>query len=344
MALGVHFYPEQCLKGIHRSSKCSLCVDVCPTHAIDFKTTSPQLDSLKCVSCGACVALCPTDVFEAKNPSDEEIICFIEEKQRENAHEIVFTCERIQSKELHFKEVPCLARMDSSLLLSCFTNASVSVKLIHGKCEKCHSICLKTVLEETVRRVKNTQPNAKIDLLNRDEYVVKKDEKIEGITKEGHLRRRMLFSLFGKKPASSEAEILTVQHPIVFQDNIHKERSFKKLHRLRRLIALMQHHVYPTSIIGIKPTIDPLLCKECSICTKVCPTGALDMDEEKEFGIYYIPHKCIECRMCSDVCFAKAITFAPKTMGDMLKNEPVLLFEKDEVNQKEEESVVIFRT
>ena len=341
MALGILFYPEQCLKSIHRSSKCSLCVDVCPSHAIDFKTTSPQLDSLKCVSCGACVALCPTDVFEAKNPSDEEIICFIEEKQRECAEEIIFCCERIQSKEPHFKEVSCLARMDSSLLLSCFKNSSVSVKLIHGPCEKCHASALKSVFEKSITDVKHMQPNAQIELYNLDAYIAKKDEKIEGITRNGHLRRRMLFSLFGKKTASSEAEILTVQHPIVFKDNRYKQRSFKKHDRL---IALMKDHVSPTSIIGVKPTIDPLLCKECSICTKVCPTGALGMNEEKAFGIDYTTHVCIACHMCEDVCFAKAITFAPKTMDDMLKNEPISLFEKDEVTQKEEEHVVIFRT
>jgi len=344
MALGVLFYPEQCLKSLHRSSKCSLCVDVCPTHAIDFKTTSPQLDSLKCVNCGACVTLCPTDVFEAKNPSDEEMICFIEEKQRENAQEIVFSCERIHSKEPHFKEVPCLARLDSSLLLSCFSHGSACVKLIHGNCEKCHRNALKEVFEKSISDVKHIQPCAQIELYNLDEYVAKKDEKIDGITKEGHLRRRMLFSLFGKKPASSEAEILTVQHPIVFQDNIHKERSFKKLHRLRHLIALMQHRVSSTSIMGVKPMIDALLCKECSICTKVCPTGALGMNEAKEFGIDYTASECIACHMCEDVCFAKAIRFAPKTMDDMLKNKPALLFEKDEVNAKEEERVVIFRT
>lgn len=344
MALGVLFYPEQCLKSIHRASKCSLCVDICPTHAIDFKTTSPQLDSLKCVSCGACVSLCPTDVFEAKNPSDEEMMCFIEEKQRENAQEIVFSCERIHSKEPHFKEISCLARMDSSLLLSCFSHGSACVKLIHGNCKKCHGNALKEVFEKSISDVKHIQPSAQIELSNLDAYVAKKDEKIEGITKEGHLRRRMLFSFLGKKPASSEAEILTVQHSIVFKDNIYKQSSFKKHDRLRRFIALMKDRVSSASIIGVKPMIDALLCKECSICTKVCPTGALGMNEAKEFGIDYTASECIACHMCEDVCFAKAIRFAPKIMDDMLKNEPALLFEKDEVTPKEEERVVIFRT
>lgn len=344
MVLGIGFYPEQCLKSIHRSSKCSLCVDACPTHAIDFKTTAPQLDSLKCLSCGACVSLCPTDVFEAKNPFDEAIICFIEEKQRACAGEIVFCCERIQSKKSHFREISCLARMDSSLLLSCFKNSAVSVKLIHGSCEKCHGIALKKVFEKSISDVKHIQPSAQIELSNLDEYIVKKDETIAGITRDGHLRRRMLFSLFGKKPASSESEILTVQRSIVFKDNRYKQRSFKKQDRLRHLIALMQDRISSDSIMGVKPTIDPLLCKECSICTKVCSTGALGLNKEKAFGIDYTTHVCIACHMCEDVCFAKAITFVPKTMDDMFKNEPVLLFEKDEVIPKEEERVVIFRT
>jgi len=296
------------------------------------------------MSCGACVTLCPTDVFEAKNPSDEEIICFSENKKKENAREIVFACEHIQSKEPHFREVPCLARMDFSLLLSCFTHTSASVKLIHGHCEKCHGNALKKVFEKSITDVKHIHPNVQIELLSLDEYVTKKDEKIEGITKEGHLRRRMLFSLLGKKPASSESEILTVQYPLVFKDNLYKQHSFKKHDRLRRFIGLMQDQLSATSMIGAKPTIDPLCCKECSICTKVCPTGALGMNEVKEFGIDYTASECIACHMCADVCFAKAISFVPKTMDDMFKNEPTVLFEKEEVSQKEEERVVIFRT
>lgn len=347
MALGIQFYPEQCLRSIHRSSKCSLCVDACPTHAIDFKTLSPQLDSLKCVSCGGCVVLCPTDVYEAKDPSDEDIIRFIEEKQRENLPEIVFTCKQVQTNEPHFMELPCLARMDASLLLLCCTNATSSVKLIHNQCAKCHSSSLETMFEEAVRYVKHMQPNAQIRLLTLDKHVVKKDETLVGITKNGYLRRRMLFSLFGKKPSSKEAEILTVQHPMVFQDNIHQQRSFKKHQRLKRFIAFMQGSSSPESgsvIVRTKPVIDPLKCKECSICTKVCPTGALCINEEKEFCIDYTSDKCIVCHMCEDVCFANAIMFAPQTMSDMLKNEPSILFEKDEVYHKKNESVVIFRT
>lgn len=344
MALGISFYPEQCLKNIHRSSKCSLCVDVCPTQAIDFKTTSPRLDSLKCVSCGACVALCPTDVFEAKTPLDEELICFIENKTKENAHEIVFACEHIQTKKPHFKEVPCLARIDSSLLLSCLTHTSASVKLIHGQCEKCHASSFKTVFEETIVRVKTMQPDAKIKLYNLDEYVAKNDEKIEGITKNGHLRRRMLFSLFGRKPASKESEILAVQSPIVFKDNRYKQRSFKKHDRFRRFLTLMQDYVSLDSIIGIKPTIDPLKCHECSLCTKVCPTGALGINDTKAFCIDYTSKECITCHMCEDICFAKAITFVPKSIEDMLINTPIKLIEKEELYQKEEGKVIIFRT
>lgn len=344
MTLGISFYPEQCLKNIHRSSKCSLCVDVCPTQAIDFKTTSPRLDSIKCVSCGACVALCPTDVFEAKTPLDDELICFIENKTKENAHEIVFACEHIQTKKPHFKEVPCLARIDSSLLLSCLTHTSASVKLIHGQCEKCHASSFKTVFEETIVRVKTMQPNAKIKLYNLDEYVAKNDEKIEGITKNGYLRRRMLFSLFGRKPASKESEILAVQSPIVFKDNRYKQRSFKKHDRFRRFLTLMQDYVSLDSIIGIQPTIDPLKCHECSLCTKVCPTGALGINDTKAFCIDYTSKECITCHMCEDICFAKAITFVPKSIEDMLINTPIKLIEKEELYQKEEGKVIIFRT
>lgn len=351
MSLEIQFYPENCLRGIHRSSKCFLCFDVCPTQAIDFRGTTPRLDALKCVNCGACTSVCPTDVFEAKNPTDEEIIRFIEDKKKEKSHEIVFACERIQTKKSHFIEVPCLARFDVSLLLFCLTQTPITIQLIHGKCEKCYASCIEEIFAKRVHHAKNILDmffsKSDIHLCHLNEYEEKKDQKIDGITKDGHMRRRMFLTLLGKKPSSQEAEILTLQRPIVFQDNIYQKHSFKKHRRLMHVIEQIRHNFFYEShptIIGGKPIIDSQKCKECSICTKVCPTGALGIKEENEFCIDFTSNECIECHMCEDVCFAKAISFAPKTIDDVLKNNPVNLFFHEVINQNESHKVVIFRT
>ena len=56
-----------------------------------------------------------------------------------------------------------------------------------------------------------------------------------------------------------------------------------------------------------KPIIDREKCISCGACVKVCPDGAITLDEKTKkprirLGL------CIACAMCAEVCPRKAIT------------------------------------
>ncbi len=53
-------------------------------------------------------------------------------------------------------------------------------------------------------------------------------------------------------------------------------------------------------------TIDPELCKGCSLCARKCPVGAITGEIKKPFVIDTA--KCIKCGMCIDSCKFKAIS------------------------------------
>jgi len=56
----------------------------------------------------------------------------------------------------------------------------------------------------------------------------------------------------------------------------------------------------------LKYTIDPSLCKGCSLCSKVCPVGAISGEIKKPFVID--SNKCIKCGTCMEKCRFGAIS------------------------------------
>ena len=56
----------------------------------------------------------------------------------------------------------------------------------------------------------------------------------------------------------------------------------------------------------LKYTIDPALCKGCSLCSKVCPVGAISGEIRKPFVID--SSKCIKCGACQEKCRFNAIS------------------------------------
>ena len=56
----------------------------------------------------------------------------------------------------------------------------------------------------------------------------------------------------------------------------------------------------------LRYTIDPVVCKGCSLCSKVCPVGAISGEVRKPFVID--SSKCIKCGACMEKCRFNAIS------------------------------------
>ncbi len=64
------------------------------------------------------------------------------------------------------------------------------------------------------------------------------------------------------------------------------------------------------------PLFDRELCWACSMCTEICPTGALDLhiaNSTRGFRRYPFlaaPEKCIGCHACEKECLAGAVSMS----------------------------------
>ena len=85
-----------------------------------------------------------------------------------------------------------------------------------------------------------------------------------------------------------------------------------ELERLRYFRDEYEAHIYEKRCPAghcrklLRYTIDPAVCKGCSLCSKVCPVGAISGEVRKPFVID--SSKCIKCGACMEKCRFNAIS------------------------------------
>lgn len=348
MSFEIEFFSERCLRSMHRASRCTLCYDACTSRAITFLSSTLQFDPLKCVECTACVALCPTDAFESKITSNQRLSEYINEKG--NLREkIVFTCKNAHLIDTPSMELPCLARLELSFVLACCASNTDSLTCVHGRCEACvHSKSVERFFEQTLLSaravVASLHLGIRIDVLNINHLKKEIKPRVLGMTKEGHMRRRALLSLFGKHSSDKEARIQTTSPLDALKKTSLQKTSWYKHHQLLEATKtlLLQSSTQQTTKVATLPVIHQAMCQACTICVRVCPLQALKLQNEESFQIWLSPSACVGCRLCGDVCFAQAITFEQCTLKEILRDEPIRLLKQN--LQKEACTVRIYRT
>ena len=117
----VYLASDRCVVVRNRHASCAKCADACPTGSVFAANNVLELDGEGCVACGACTTVCPVEALIPLRPLDEDLASSVASAVAATGGKAVFACARIASKRLadpaKYAEVPCLARMEESVLL-----------------------------------------------------------------------------------------------------------------------------------------------------------------------------------------------------------------------------------
>lgn len=298
-ALGVS--PYQCVRARHRKAACTLCADYCPTGAIQW-SEAPRVNRDRCIGCGICAAVCPTGVFEALRPTDDELVEAAVRCGR-NDSPLNVACPRGATGERSgVYRVPCLGRLDASVLVAAAATGGHGVSLLDVGCESCPKAPGRAVVDTAVAEANAILTAAGFEA--RARFVGKIDgpgcdEASGDWASTGPSARQDANASRPETPALRKGEL-----PVMLP----KKRALL-LSILRRSGVRVAGLAMATGLWS-KVTVAPT-CTGCLMCAFFCPTGALTRAfHEGRPALAFKEANCTTCGLCQDICYTGSIELA----------------------------------
>lgn len=336
-----HVRPLQCSRLRHQLSKCQLCSDCCPSGAISWGK-SFNLDADKCTGCGICATACPNSVFEVNNPSNEVLLQKIAAGLR-HSRRIIFVCSRYQQgidtasiKMDDIVTVPCLGRIDESILVGGIALGAEAMGLIDAFCHDCDfksgwSIAQQTSV--TANKIlgmfgisEKVYFSARIPVLREKKMVVA----VQSSDLSGKLYSRRNF--FKAMTQETKKATILAASSIINRDEDNGKAEIRKsglpfyLPSKRKLLLNSVKKLGQPACSPISADILPFYqlkiddnCTGCGMCAYFCPTGALKKIEQTgKVAITFQLSNCTKCNLCQEICYQGSISVAPEINPDKL--------------------------
>lgn len=308
--------PQLCSKTITPKSSCAKCQEICPVQAITLTGSGPKVE--QCISCGLCIGACPNHVFRL----DEKQLLDIDPNQTET---LILTCP--QNSQAFGKGMPngitkinCIGQLYPELLLYLLTSFSRVIIFYEPQiCQECVNCdfsdkfqlhCFSNIFDKSVlqRLLIITDRNKVKDYLDRQKL------------QPAHNRRSFFKAIFtGSKDITQKI----IEYGLK-QENANKVKNTKKplkMHYLKEGLTKQKELDYSETLPFSNLKLNA--CNFCEVCSKLCPTGALQItQEENTKKLAFLANLCTHCRICSEVCFYKGLTWEGRiTIGEFLNNE-----------------------
>ncbi len=287
---------RRCLRNRLNTCRCNLCIDACPTEALQYHGKRLELDSSRCSGCLRCTAVCPNDAFTATYDFHRELADTVRtEKQR-----LIFSCPRQQQFADQETVVPCLAvfSMEALLFLGTMTK-----KEIHFNASTCATCTNKSAY---------LQFTAELDSLKRQAAP--------------HLSSVLLVQTAPsrERQTSSRRAYLTALKKGAFnaaRSSVRLDAAPKPVSATaRRLPARISLRQQCFAGNGIAPSLTEIFtpqltindnCIPCPRCSGICPTGALRL--KKSGGtktVQFTGTDCSSCGLCLSFCTRNALSLS----------------------------------
>ena len=327
---------EHCLNTRHKDAGCRLCVDACPTEAIELRPICPHLDADRCVSCGLCLHCCPTDVFTQRG-APETILAETVSLLSDNAlalvcpqHDDPATTAAPVSAIVQHKR--CLASLSAPRLMELSDGGRRTIWLDDSPCAACPigraqpAIARTATVTNRLLQAFDRRPAIRTHCSNPD---TRHDEAVPRPVIDGdqpELSRRGFFSALRQLTRRTAATVIAEMQPTprssgpvpVDQRLPHRiPPSRGRLFRqLTRLGTPADEPVETADIPFAAVVVDRDACSACGLCARFCPTGALSLAADDEtFVLYFRAAVCIDCGICALACPEDAVSFGSQVAG-----------------------------
>ena len=344
---------DRCACVKNRHSTCSRCQDICPTGAVSVAAGKVAIMHTQCEGCGACTTVCPTEALVPLDPTDDELRQRVARARAVTGSTLYFACARMAAKQIadpsRFVEVPCLARVEESLLLQQILDGAERVVLIDGTCSTCKlQGCgpLVQMVASTSNDLLTARGNgAKVERVSAFPPELLLAE--PGGTDRGAERRAVLVgsaqSLKGTMgraigalaqiQASKDSTSATVLDAMGLTNRTDPAKDLEEPARQVSLLDALyelgdrEDAQVVTRFFGSFAHNNEK-CRRCGVCVRICPTDALKQVRYRRNGISRVSlefsaSECIQCHLCEDICFRSCITISPLvSLADVFSFEP----------------------
>lgn len=159
-------HDERCVVMRNRNVECLRCVRACTSGALELAGGKLSVHPEKCIGCGTCAAACPTSAIEVRTPTDIELTGALKRSIVATKGHPVIACEKaaraarkrhedaarlqgwrgalgLKAKDAPaldtamLVEVPCLGRVDESLIAAMAAYRAADGTLVCARCEGC---------------------------------------------------------------------------------------------------------------------------------------------------------------------------------------------------------------
>jgi ferredoxin len=245
-------------------------------------------NSLNCVECGACISICPTEAFELQNFKPTNF--FFDFLEKSENSEAIISCD---------KNIPCLVAISSEYLVSSAIMLQKNIIFDIGHCESCE------IFSHVGKQILETVEESNLILEALEQKSEIQTEKISSSDNQNlDKNRRNLIKNINLNNKTQEVSQQDLTQNIKNKEIPDKRKLFLTV--LNKINISQNLNLESENISFSANKIVNESCTNCSICHRVCPTGALNSDYKNSF-IGFNNSLCIKCALCSDVCETDSI-------------------------------------
>ncbi len=302
----VTYDPERCLYSHDKFTSCEACLDACPLEAIQ-PGQPPRFDAKACAGCLACLPLCPTGAYSAEDAVHDLLNCasLVESARLELVCQAHPKAQGGASEDtVGIRVRGCLSGLGSGtyLALAALGTEKISVRL--DACSECPWGKLRKQVEAQVEDARHLLAAwDKADLVQAVTALERDCLRPLREAQNPPLSRRDLFVMLSRQGQA------TLARAIESKDALAGKQAGRGHRRLANAVAHL-----PQPKTDANPSLAGLgfgtlevseTCTACGSCARICPTGALTFQVDRNGSNYLLcfsPQQCIGCQACLHVC------------------------------------------